>query len=266
MASSSVTEADPSSAAKTPKDLVKSFEAETGQSIDKEPVFTVPKGGDAEGLNAFLEKYRPSTMKATAMQFYIWVTVPHRRPKYSGEEQEAMQVTLAKAHQELEEMKKACDVIDQDGNIPFRASKAKGKSKSQRKKDLTSVFAEQRVPALVKEGGRPLTSGKWLYFKAAEYVDATFGILARSIANGPLSKLEWPAVHTVKAALKDDDRPEHMIALYFDDCFNPDAGRAVMECILLHHFLPSRAAKSDLYTLLGIDSKVSESGASYEKG
>lgn len=239
------------------KDLLKSFEVETGQSIDEEQVFSVPEHGDAEGLNAFLERYRPSAMKATATQSYVWVTVPHRRPNYTDEEKHAMQVTLAKAQQELEDLKKACDAIDQDEKIPVRASKAKGKGKAQRKKDLTSVFAEQKVPALVKEGGRPLTSGKWLYFKSAEYVDATFGILARSIADGPLSRLEWPAVHTVKAALKDEDRPEHMIALYYDDCFNPDAGRAVMECILRHHFLPSRAAKTDLYTLLGIDSKVS---------
>lgn len=250
----------------TPADLVEGFRRETGASDEVKYKFRVPEGGDAAGLSAFLDKYPASSTKVTETQFFVWVTVPHRRPKYTEEEEKAMESALAKAQQELAGLKGACDKIQSDDNIPIRASKTKGKSKAQRKKAIMDTFVEQTIPTLVEEGGRPMQSGKWLFFKSLEYVDSTFRILAESIAHGPLSKLDHPKVHTVKAALldesrKDDDgkKPkETMIALYFENIWNANDARTVIECVLRHHSLFSRAAKSDLYTLLGIDSNVSE--------
>lgn len=97
-----------------------------------------------------------------------------------------------------------------------------------------------------------------LFFKKPDFVDSTFKTLAYSLIDGPLSKTTLSTVTGVKAACCDTirDGEEHMVALYFDDVWSKDAAREVAEIVIRHHSQFSRGCKADIYTLLGIDSKV----------
>lgn len=69
-----------------------------------------------------------------------------------------------------------------------------------------------------------------LFFEDADNVDSVFGVLANSIIDGPLSKLDV-CVHTVKAADAQQAAPgesgNRVICLYFEDCWNESHAKEV---------------------------------------
>ncbi|CAO1632624.1 unnamed protein product [Sympodiomycopsis kandeliae] len=243
---------------RTAQDLWKDYQVESTGSADNDAgklkyFYRQPSPGSVDGLAEFLDKYPPSNTKSSGNDFWVWVYGSRDRTDRDRkkDEREEAQLALAKAHQELAELKVVCDKIDADPNIPDRTNKAQGKSKKQRKKALTDKL-EDTFPALAKQA--EMKTGKWLFFPSAEYVDITFKILAWSVTNGPLSKLTNVNCFGVKAACADTLKEDkHVIVLYFEDVWDRDQAHAVLKCVIRHHCLFPSAAKTDLYTVLGID-------------
>lgn len=66
-----------------------------------------------------------------------------------------------------------------------------------------------------------------LFFKRGTSVDALFATLARSIHDGPLSKLA-ASVNTVKVAVSPQtEGEEQVVCLYFDNFFDEETAREV---------------------------------------
>lgn len=99
-----------------------------------------------------------------------------------------------------------------------------------------------------------------LSIRLLQWVDAVTRTLAHSVLNGPLSKLEGVVVHTVKVTCKDQVKEkEWMIALFFEDFWDENVATRVAECLVREHGQFVRSGKSDLWSVLGITSKVSSS-------
>lgn len=105
-----------------------------------------------------------------------------------------------------------------------------------------------------------------LFFERAGYVDAVFAKLARSIIDGPLSKLPNAKCHTIKSATADPQTGSSssrgkeqmwLICLYFDNVWNVDHAKEVLECVVKEHGFMPNSVKADLYTIIGLDSNVS---------
>lgn len=86
-----------------------------------------------------------------------------------------------------------------------------------------------------------------LFYPSREYVDYVWGKLARSVIDGPLSKLEGAHVHTIKVATADDEDPLDqkkqdsflgstvVICLYFDNVWERSHAEKVLRCVLTEH-------------------------------
>lgn len=112
-----------------------------------------------------------------------------------------------------------------------------------------------------------------LYFEKANYVDAVFAKLAKSVIDGPLSKLPNTKVHTIKVATADvmqnstsasssssnnrGRKQQWLICVYFDVVWNEEHAKEVLECLVKEHGDIPNSVKADLYTSIGLDSHVS---------
>lgn len=106
-----------------------------------------------------------------------------------------------------------------------------------------------------------------LFFERVNFVDYVFSTLAKSIIDGPLSKLPNAKCHTIKVATADSlsgesssrgREPTHLICLYFDVIWNAQHAKEVLETVVKEHGQLPNSAKADLYTVCGLDSNVSE--------
>lgn len=65
-------------------------------------------------------------------------------------------------------------------------------------------------------------------------------------------------MHTLKVSCSDQTRDgEHLVALYYDNIWDRDASREIVECVIEQHGQVRSAAKADLWSVLGLHSKVS---------
>lgn len=110
------------------------------------------------------------------------------------------------------------------------------------------------------------TNGKWyvrgrcrpdgrMMFPRPDNVDAVWSKVARSVAYGPLHDA---GVHTAKVSPSDPDKGEHgthVVIVYVDNIYDKDMATKVLVSLLEDHGLEPSASKSDLYTMLDIDSK-----------
>ncbi|CAO1636025.1 unnamed protein product [Parajaminaea phylloscopi] len=242
-----------SGSGRSPEALLAEYLQEAAPAAAARLSWTATSAGVKSGLNQFLDSNLPSKTKSVGNESFIYVC-SGRRSEPKAQEQLTMKNALAEAQAEMLQLQTAYETIDHDDRIPLRQSKAKGRSKAQRKKALTDRLGAEVLPSLAQEGG--LDGGKWLFFKDEAYVDGTFRALAHSIVDGPLSKTR-ANVHTVKVSCCDRlrDGKEYLIALHFDDIWSAETAREVAETVIRHHSQFSRACKTDLYSVLEIDSK-----------
>lgn len=128
-------------------------------SVQTHDLYWFPKSaGSTTGLARFLDEHPPSRTKHIEAESYVYVS--RCGDSSLGEKAKfAREAALTKCHQALQALKEACDTIDANDRVPLRASKSKGKSKSQRKRTLIEELGDQTIPQLAKEGG--LSGGKW---------------------------------------------------------------------------------------------------------
>ncbi|PWN25509.1 hypothetical protein BDZ90DRAFT_67107 [Jaminaea rosea] len=239
--------------AKSADDLLAQYRAESTPAPNAPFVWKPSSPGNADGLSDFLEAHLPSTTTSRGGSRHIWVTIPYKRQSSSRSDND-MKFALAQAHHAFAELSTSCQAIEDNDKIPQRQNRKQGMSKGQRKKVLIDDFGAS-LPRWADEGG--LLTGKWLMFKDDKWVDYGFRTLAYSIIDGPLSQCKSANVHTVKVDCADHRKNgEQLISLFYEDVWDEAASTEIARIMLRHHCQYSRAAKTDLHSALGINSKV----------
>lgn len=110
---------------------------------------------------------------------------------------------------------------------------------------------------VVRRGGKSIGPSVG---ESLSHVDATLRTLAHSLVDGPLARLAEAGVrvHSVKAGCKDqrrDGENDFLVALFYEDVWDRAGSADLARCLLRNHKLFARAAKSDLWSVLGIDSR-----------
>ncbi|KAE8268381.1 hypothetical protein A4X09_0g3965 [Tilletia walkeri] len=218
-----------------------------------------------EPLDEFLASHKPSKTK-TSSDGWIWIRSsrnPHTNS--SREEKASFSEAVMRATKVEEEVREKAEEIKNDPNVPVRTSK-----KGPGRKDLIRKQGDILNEELNKIGASTpaLATGKWMWFETPEKVDSLFGVLARSLIDGPLARMRYqnpdgPVVHTLKVATSDaansgEDRrgPQFLICLYFDSIWNKKHAEQVLHSLAAEHGLRNpTAAKADLYTYVNLTSK-----------
>ncbi|CEH17548.1 hypothetical protein CBOM_03959 [Ceraceosorus bombacis] len=212
--------------------------------------FWAPPRAKEQSLDAFLKENRPSSVQRS-YDGWIWVVGPRR--SLIQEAAPISEEVLLKARSMVKTLEDEIRSIDDDPNIPVRGRKGVLSKKQRREKAQADADLKYKLAELAVSSG--FSVGKWLFFRRGTSVDLLFATLAKSISDGPLSRLK-AAVTTVKAAvLPQQESEEQVVCLYFDDFFDQDTAREILTCVIKEHGVLPAAAKSDLYTELGITSK-----------
>ncbi|ESK97308.1 hypothetical protein Moror_17739 [Moniliophthora roreri MCA 2997] len=201
-------------------------------------------------LQDFLAKYKPSMVQNDGTKPWIWI----RSTKDALEAtDEALAAALSEARKVLKDTMDKIESIKNDDSIPLRSNKKTGaKSKKEVREQVQAGAAETFKKIAQKHG---YVVGKWLIFAPHDKVDMIWLNLAGSLIDGPLAGTD---VHTAKVSTSpesDDPKYQHVICLYIPDVYDKDLVTKVMKVLLRNHGATLSGVKSDLYTLLGIDSK-----------
>ncbi|CAO1636215.1 unnamed protein product [Parajaminaea phylloscopi] len=237
-------------------------------SGSEQHVFCVGDGYTDEALEEWLEKTPPS--KTSSPDGWLWLRTPRYkdgvRAEFDGDAEVSKNADVDRATQAFQRAVERAEQIQNDPSIPVRKNKDnKGPTKKQLKDELAQEVTTT-LSKLGEQGG--WTCGKWLFFVNKEYVDFLWSKLARSVASGPLSRLEAAQCHTIKVAASLQAASEEaktgdsgvaneksLICVYFDDCWNKSHAEEVLRCLVGQHGEVPTGCKADLYTLAGIDSK-----------
>ncbi|KAF5392399.1 hypothetical protein D9757_001542 [Collybiopsis confluens] len=200
-------------------------------------------------LKDYLAKFRPSMVEFNGTNPWIWVS------KDEDPESGLSNQHLAMEHGSgiLKDITERIESIKNDPSIPTRSNKKTGaRSKKEVREELQASAAE-KFKAIAQK--HHYTCGKWLIFASPEKVDMIWSSIATSLIEGPL--VDTPAFRAKVATTPPGAAPDyrHLICLYLPDVYDKDTVTKVMKILLRNHALILSGVKSDLYTMLGIDSK-----------
>ncbi|ORX38481.1 hypothetical protein BD324DRAFT_621014 [Kockovaella imperatae] len=205
---------------------------------------------DSIDIGTFLQKHKPSLF-TTDETPWIWVRGvdgakedPERDDKHAD--------ALLRAKKILGWLEKRLMEIDHDDGIPLRAKK--GTMSKKQVRDEAHDTAKSDLKVISIDSG--WTAGKWMLFPRHADVDRTWGVIATSVANGPLRDAGVKLAKVAPSRSGDEQNSTHVICVYVDDVYHLGSVRKILEALLRHGIEPS-AVKSDLYTLAGIDSNHS---------
>ncbi|GAA6028644.1 hypothetical protein JCM8097_007326 [Rhodosporidiobolus ruineniae] len=210
-------------------------------------------------VEEYLKQYKPSANAAKNGPWY-WVQLPRdkdrgedvKEDEKPAEEREGDDVysKFEKEGQKLvDEMTDRCQWIKE--NAPVRGKKKEGiKSQKELREEEHAKFND-KVRDLAKK--HKLTSGKWLFFNNAEYIDSVWAKIVRAIAlkDGPLAKA---GVNTAKVSTSLGDGPNYVICVYCNDSWDEAGVAKVFKTLVSELHLISSAYKCDANTILGIAS------------
>ncbi|KAJ3889232.1 translation initiation factor eIF 4e-like domain-containing protein [Lentinula edodes] len=201
-------------------------------------------------LDDFLSKYKPSMVENDGTKPWIWVRKGGDTRSFTSADEIAV---LEESSKILTEITDQIENIKNDPSIPTRSNKKTGaKSKKEVREELQRD-AQERFEEIARK--YKYLCGKWLMFASTEKIDMIWSSLATSLINGPLADTD--AFCAKVATTPRDANPNHLhvICLYFPDVYNKDAVTKAMKILLRNHGFNLSGVKSDMYTLLGIDSK-----------
>ncbi|KAJ7209732.1 hypothetical protein GGX14DRAFT_452894 [Mycena pura] len=200
-------------------------------------------------LPDFLKKCKPSMVQNTdGTKPWIWVKKGAPSRKDEGE-QEALEEGGAL----LDEVTARVEEIKNDPSIPARSSKKTGaKGKKEVREQVQSEATDKLREIAIKHG---FVTGKWLSFAAADKVDAIWGSIASSLVSGPLAETCAFLAKVATSPADGNSSTQHLICVYMPDVYDKPAVTEVMKVLLRSHGVNLSGVKSDMYTLLGIDSK-----------
>ncbi|KAG8739915.1 hypothetical protein FRC12_016163 [Ceratobasidium sp. 428] len=167
------------------------------------------------------------------------------------QDQEAPQ--LEQARKLLEEYTEKIVAVQKDDSIPVRSNKKKGlRSKKEIREEIMAEAAGEfkRISQESK-----LTCGKWLFFAPADHIDALFSRLAHDLVTGALSKTSAFCAKVATTPSTPEPNHRYLICLYLPDMYDKDAATEVLRTVSSSVGVRPNSAKTDLYTLIGLDSK-----------
>ncbi|KAJ4483488.1 translation initiation factor eIF 4e-like domain-containing protein [Lentinula aciculospora] len=200
-------------------------------------------------LDEFLSKYKPSIVENDGTKPWIWV----RKREEMRSSTVGNVAALEESSKILADITNQIENIKNDPSIPTRSNKKTGaKSKKEVREELQCNARERFKDVAQKHN---YLCGKWLMFSSAEKIDMIWSSLATSLIDGPLA--ETNAFCAKVATTPRDANPnyQHVMCLYIPDVYDKDLVIKVMEILLRNHGFNLSGVKSDMYTLLGIDSK-----------
>lgn len=215
------------------------------------------KGVSNEDLRTFLAENKPSRPSGKESQSddgWIWI-VAHKETTAES----ALQEITKEGKQILDELLTRYTEIEENEKIPKVKTKTSGPSK----KMLREAAANDCQTRLRSLGTR-YPKGKWLFFERKDFVDRVFEKLAQSIIDGPLSQLKCARCCAVKVTTSNNEsvqhskEPQQLICLTFEDIWRKEDAMEVLECVVKEHGEIPNSAKAELYTLIGLDSQVSD--------
>jgi len=143
--------------------------------------------------------------------------------------------------------------IKNDASIPMRSSKKTGaKSKKEVREQVQNEVTHKLQEVATKNN---YVSGKWLIFAPSDKVDKIWKDVATSLVSGLLSSTSALSAKVATSPEQETPNYQHVICLYIPDVYNKSQVTEVMKILLRNHGLNLSGVKSNLYTLLGIDSK-----------
>ncbi|KDQ20000.1 hypothetical protein BOTBODRAFT_27407 [Botryobasidium botryosum FD-172 SS1] len=200
-------------------------------------------------VEEYVSKYKPSMIQDDGTKPWLWVNNIHK-PDFDAEKEAAAEEEATKA---LEETAKRVEEIQNDDAIPLRSNKKKGTRSKKELRDEATSQASSRLKEIALKYNH--TTGKWLIYAKPDLIDAIWSKLAVSVASGPLSSTPVFSAK-VSTSPKNDAGPnyQHVICVYLPNIYDESAAREVLRILVREHSTPS-AAKPDLYTGIGLDSK-----------
>lgn len=211
-------------------------------------------------IDEFLQKYKPTMVVDDGTKPWIWVRRLEHEPLDSvntesadSKDKETDGSVIKNAHKLLESYTEKIASIQKDESIPVRANKKKGMRSKKEVREEVATEATEKFKQLSQES--KLTCGKLLFFIQADQINGAFSRMARDLVTGALSKT--PAFCLKVATTPADVLPNHryLICLYLPDLYDKAAVTEVLRTACQSTGVRPNSAKTDLYTLIGLDSK-----------
>ncbi|KDN47906.1 hypothetical protein RSAG8_03326, partial [Rhizoctonia solani AG-8 WAC10335] len=194
-------------------------------------------------IDEFLQKYKPTMVVDDGTKPWIWVQRLEHEPLDSVNSADSKDSgpdnpVIESAHKLLESYTGKIASIQKDESIPVRANKKKGlRSKKEVREEVAAEATEK------------------LFFVQAEQIDGTFSRMARDLVAGALSNT--PAFCLKVATTPAGVLPNHryLICLYLPDLYDKAVVTEVLRTVCQSTGVRPNSAKTDLYTIIGLDSK-----------
>ncbi|KAJ3800097.1 translation initiation factor eIF 4e-like domain-containing protein [Lentinula aff. detonsa] len=201
-------------------------------------------------LDDFLSKYKPSMVENDGTKPWIWVKGGKTSSSVTAVDELA---ALEEGSQILKDITNQIENIKNDSSIPLRSNKKTGaKSKKEVREELQRD-AQGKFREIAQKHN--YLCGKWLMFASGEKVDLIWSSLATSLISGPLASTDAFCAKVATTPRDANPNHQHVLCLYLPDVYDKNAVLKVMKILLRNHGFSLSGVKSDLYTLLGIDSK-----------
>ncbi|KAF8550931.1 hypothetical protein OG21DRAFT_1468038 [Imleria badia] len=218
---------------------------------------TIPTGyqyswspGATLSIEEFVAKYKPSMVQNDGTKPWIWVRC-EQGTKIPSEENEAAAIVEAAAL--LQQVTDRIEEIKNDASIPVRASKKAGTQSKKEVREQVQSQATEKLKDISKKYG--FVCGKWLIFAPSDKVDIIWSKIASSLASGPLSSTSAFCAKVATSPENAVPGHQHLICVYIPDVYDKEDVTAVMKVLLRQHGLNLSGVKSDVYTIIGLDSK-----------
>lgn len=213
----------------------------TSQQDDWAPTI-LPKDrrGPKESVAHFLSRLPPSSTPTASVGPWIWVRRPNERLE-DADVPEFVRKGTELLHGYEEEAAKLCAAHEKSG--------AKTTAGLTRKLNPLRKVLEQNIFAAAQETG--VTSGKWMLFPSAEWVDSTWKTVVTAMDEGKLGS-------TAKVATDDGSPHARLICVYTDDFGDTEDVKRVLRGLAEKDLVTSESRpiyyKCDAYTHLDIKS------------
>ncbi|GBE81298.1 hypothetical protein SCP_0310250 [Sparassis crispa] len=199
-------------------------------------------------LSDFLTKYKPSMVQDDGTKPWLWVRKP-----VQGRENDNAEAAIEEAAEYLKEVTEKVEVVKNDPSVPIRSNKKKGlKSKKEVREEIQAQATEKLKEISLRHS---YVVGKWLIFAPPERVDAIWLTIANSLILGPLSDTCADTAKVATCSQNETANHTHVLCLYMPNVYDKSIVTEVMKVLLGKHGMTLTGVKSDLYTLIGLDSK-----------
>ncbi|KAK7472479.1 hypothetical protein VKT23_000594 [Stygiomarasmius scandens] len=183
-----------------------------------------------------------------------WIWVQGDNSKADPDRNAEKDAAIEEASGLLKQVTERVEEIKNDASIPLRSNKKTGaKSKKEVREQVQAEAAESLKEIALKH---KYVVGKWLIFAPHDKVDMIWSSLATSLVEGPIAETKAFLAKVATSPLGgDSSNCQHVICLYIPDVYDKDSVLNIMKILLRNHGFQLSGVKSDLYTLIGIDSK-----------